>query len=360
MYFTMNIMCNGKFIFVWCFAMLIAIFVALDIHLYFVLQRMPGIVHQDIPEPGSFSPFKPLTMKLIMTDPLNHYLLGPSAEYFDEVSSFSKIFYFITPNMISITHVLMSLMSAKLVSSENLGTRRLGVAFYYFRSWLDDLDGVVYRSHTNSKGRYQSNHNTFGYYVDIYSDIIGGIFLMFGVMFYLWKCNLTLSANKSYMPLPLTKPPNGDAASATVSNSPNKMLSFKFVNSLTCPGAGGVTKNYIFFKVLCVGLCIAAASGTWDRVVARYSEVFQTDLAEPVLTQIQTDQLHSGSTWLIVYLWRIWEGQAIIHMVLVAIFIDKIWEFLIFFQYLGFIIILLLNIISFVHLNQIQQTLRMS
>lgn len=43
------------------------------------------------------------------------------------------------------------------------------------------------------------------------------------------------------------------------------------------------------------------------------------------LQQIQTEALHAGSTWFVFYLWRLWEGQAILLMLQIAIFIDRIW-----------------------------------
>lgn len=355
----MNVSCSGKVLFIVILSCVLAFFVAMDTHLYFTLQST-SLVKQDPPVPGFFSPFRPLSVKLLMTDPVNHYIIGPAAEYFDEITHFSKVFYFITPNMISITHVTVSLISAKLVSSEHLSTRRIAVLMYLFRSWLDDLDGVVYRSHTHTKGMYISNHNTFGYYVDIYSDIIGGIFLMIGILFSLWKVLLPANGG-NYTSLPVTKTDSGQA-SPVPNSSPNKKTSFNILNVFTGNERhSGVifTKRYIFLKTLSVGLMIAVASGTWDKCVERYTEVFQTDLSDPNLTQIQTEALHSGSTWLVIYLWRIWEGQAILNMVLIAVFLDRIWEFLNLFTYLGYIIVLVINILSYIHLYQIRKELQM-
>jgi len=282
-YFAMNITCNGKFIFIICAAVVLAFFVAMDTHLYFALQRI-SLVHQEPPQ-TAWSPFHPLSVKLIMTDPYNHYIIGPTAEYFDDLTGFSKTFYFITPNMISITHVIMSLVSARMVSSESLATRRGGILLYQFRSWLDDLDGVVYRSHTNRRGQYQSNHNTLGYYVDIYSDIIGGIALMFGILFFLYKSLPVCNGNKVYTALPLTNPEkgkNGSSSPVTVT-SPNRVLGLLNVFGSNERPAHGYTKKFIFYKVLCVGLCVAIASGTWDKVVEKYTYLYQTDLHDPLL-----------------------------------------------------------------------------
>lgn len=284
-YFTMSLTCNGKYLLVLFSSIVLIFFVAMDTHLYFTLQKT-SLVHQDKKIPGAFSPFKPLTMKLIMTDPYNHYIMGPSAEYFDEITKFSKVFYFITPNMISITHVIMSFISAKLVSHENLCHRRMGVLLYQFRSWLDDLDGVVYRSHSHTRGQYQSNHNTLGYFVDIYSDIIGGIVLFVGILFYLFKVLPIANGKQAYSPLPLTKPQENGSITPAPNTSPSRKFNFNFLSALTATPerpSHGYTKRYLFYKVACTGVCVFLASGTWDKVVEKYTEIFQTDLKDPVL-----------------------------------------------------------------------------
>ena len=286
-YLTLNILYNGKIIFIITVAILLAFFISMDTHLYFTLQSTV-LVNQNPPIPGHYSPFKPLSIKLLMTDPCNHYIIGPSAEYFDEVTRFSKVLYFITPNMISFTHVVISFIAARLVSSESLCTRRSGVILYQFRSWLDDLDGVVYRSHTQTRGQYQSNHNTLGYYVDIYSDIVGGIALSFGILFYLLKCPPTSNGNKNYTQLPLTKSTESGNSSPVPSISPTRKFTFSLFNiGIFSPADrpnGGITKRHIFFKVLCFGLLMAIAGGTWDKVVEKYTDVFQTDLEDTALT----------------------------------------------------------------------------
>ena len=54
-------------------------------------------------------------------------------------------FSFITPNMISIFHLCVGFMAGKFMSSSDLMDRRIGVAVYFFRTWLDAFDGTVHR-----------------------------------------------------------------------------------------------------------------------------------------------------------------------------------------------------------------------
>ncbi|XP_069130042.1 ceramide phosphoethanolamine synthase-like [Argopecten irradians] len=310
--------------------MILMYFFFMDIILYASLQNTNLL---DQKRDGPYSPFHPLSIKLIMTDPANHYIINPTTEYFDQITQFSKIFYFITPNVISTFHLFLGLLAAKFVSSESLRHRRIGVVIYEIRSWLDGYDGVVYRSQSG-KFLYKSNRHTFGYMVDSVCDTTAGIALCFGCLFYLWKCPPTTKTTTIPEVLPWTKPIESNIpSSGEKSNS------------------GKPSKNNMFFKVLCFGLMLALASLTWDRTVESYASVLQKKLDTTQQTELQTQVLHSTGTWVIVWIWRLCEGQAMLQMILIAIFIDKIWEFLNLIQYSGFIILGALNIFSEIHIR---------
>ncbi|KAK3592381.1 hypothetical protein CHS0354_026077 [Potamilus streckersoni] len=350
---TMNIACNGKYAIIIFLSILLLFFVVMDINLYISLQSTTLVGQKRI---GSqyFSPFEPLSMKLLMTDPVNHYIFTPLAEYFDDVTQFSKVFYFITPNMISFTHLVLAFVAGKFVSSESLGHRRLGVVIYHFRNWLDDLDGVVYRSHSQTKGIYRSNKSNIGYYIDIYSDIIGGFALSFGILFYLWKCP---PSRFNHSVLPVKLPDTTPQSPERQNGSPvRKSFPLNFLTGTERP-SGGLTRKYIFWKVFCFGFTLIVAAGTWDKVVERYTYVFQSEFTDPKITALQTEALHSTWMWIIILMWRVIEGQALLQMVLLSVFIDRVWEFFNFMQYLGIVLVIILNIVSDIHIRQVHHIL---
>ena len=236
---------------------ILSYFLIMDIVLYMTLQTVT-FVNQ--PKPTRYTPFNPLSVKLLMTCPANHYVINPAAEYFDEITNFSRIFSFITPNMISYTHLVLGFISAYMVSRDSIRTRRYGVLLYEFRMFLDTYDGVVFRSHRGLKG-YVSFKSSFGYIIDISCDIVGGIALNYGVLFYLWrnmcKPDQEIGVNNSLLPL----------------NHKNNN------NSPTTKSKHEVfTRKGIFIKMLFWGLCMALIGMTWDLTTEKFGEVLSHKL----------------------------------------------------------------------------------
>ena len=95
----------------------------------------------------AFDPFNPLSLKLLCLDHANHYVYYPLGSFLDlDVLKISEKLTFITPDMISFSHVMVGALAGKFLSSEMLNQRRIGVLFFEVRSFLDSLDGLVARS----------------------------------------------------------------------------------------------------------------------------------------------------------------------------------------------------------------------
>lgn len=213
-----------------------------------------------------YSPFTHLSVKALMNDHTSQYIISPSAEYFDTITQFSTRFSFITPNIISFTHLFLGFLSGKFVASENLHDRRVGVVIFHIRTWLDAFDGVVFRSQSGTHLQFQSVRATLGYYVDTTCDALGGVFLCFGILFYLWK-----RFDKPELP---TWTKAQEAASKTG----------LLTNGHTTSGRETYSKKYLFWKVFCYGLCLACAGKFWDLTVGDFKEIFQTPLKDPKLS----------------------------------------------------------------------------
>lgn len=295
----MNFSCRAHFVLL----ILISYYLIMDIVTYVNLQR---ITLTDQVYTGSYSIFHPMTAKLLMSDHTNHYVLVLTSEYFDIWTGFSKRFSFITPNMVSVTHLVVALIAAKYVSSENLSDRRKGVILYEVKMWLDSLDGVIYRSQHNDPV-YMSHPNTLGYFVDMISDILSGVAISFGVLFYLFK---TRSVNRKdhELLLPLTK----SEIDETDDESSEKK------ENLTEP-----SKRTILWKCWCFGFQIFVSSASWDRRILAIENVLEVNLHDPKKTELQTVALHSFSTWFVMYLWRLFCGQSLLQIYMLVIFIDR-------------------------------------
>lgn len=184
---------------------LIVFFVYLDVHLYLRIQNYPidrnlfknGTLSIMIPTSATpvvnysdvtwvnchINPLCDITVKALMLDPTNHYIFAPLATLFDDFVGFSRS-ELITPNMISFFHVFVAILSGRLIASDSLGYRRLGVVLFQFRTFLDDLDGHVARTKRHIRGE-RSEIGTIGYYVDGICDGLGCIALMIGVFVFL-------------------------------------------------------------------------------------------------------------------------------------------------------------------------------
>ena len=240
-------------------------FVMMDIFLYQRFMRV-NLVDEKLKNGEMLTVFRPLSVKMIMNDHVTHYLATPLSEALCYYTNFGVNFYYITPNVISFTHLCLGLLSARFVFSESLYRRRIGIVLYEVRSFLDAFDGTVYRSHANDKA-YKSDHSNFGYWVDVVSDTLSGFALCFGILFcFWWKC-----------------PPRKSQSTSTIyHDSSNKWKINGSHTTIDLPEVkvnrrhDDYTKRYIFWRVFCFGLFWGLASSFWDQLVINYHHVFTT------------------------------------------------------------------------------------
>ena len=163
----------------------------------------------------------------------------------------------------------------KLFASESLCRRQLGVLIFQLRTFLDSLDGVVFRARSHSK-LYKSHHGDFGYYVDALSDILGGTCLMIGCLLYLYKerparavarrANLCPSPSptedgceeKDLMMLNIDSEPPSTRIQLSPSSTSDTLLE---------------SKDRILIAMLLFSARYIAAAGFWDRYVVVYEDL---------------------------------------------------------------------------------------
>ena len=242
----------------------------MDIILYVSLQNT-NVFDQTRYTSYVYSPFHPLSVKLLMTDPSDHYLFEPITEHFDHVTRFSKVFYFITPNMISMTHLSIGLIAAGMVSSETLRTRRLGVILYEFRNCLDTFDGVIFRSHSGIR-IYQNHPFSYGYVFDGLCDVVAGFTLSCGCILYLWQRPPFLTTGNTHNEaLPWTKNENVNGPALEKHKNHNQPAII-------------ARRNSLFFKILCLAIMLALGGYPWVYTVESYSDVLQTKMDNSLAT----------------------------------------------------------------------------
>ncbi|BFZ24374.1 hypothetical protein BsWGS_27412 [Bradybaena similaris] len=341
--FSAGLFRDAKTTCVFVLGLLVTYYVVMDTILFMRFQTVN--VQEDF-KPGLpdeiYSPFTHLSIKAVMNDPTSQYIFNPSAEYFDRITKFSTVFSFITPNMISLTHLLLGLVAGKFIASENLHDRRVGVLIFQLRVWLDTLDGVVYRAQNNKHLQLKSIRTSLGYYMDITCDTLGGVFMCFGILFYLFK---RFDHCKQELP--------------TFMSQDSTSQSLLPVNGHSCSSKETYSKKYLFWKVFCFGICLACAGKFWDWTVADFEDVFQVPLKDAKLSALQLETCHSITTIVIIYLWRLLEAQALLQYVLIPIVIDKLWEFLNCTQYILLIMVAALYAVTLLYVHHVRTILNL-
>nr|ACH48210.1 unknown [Cyriopagopus schmidti] len=194
--------------------------------------------------PQLISPFTGLSVKMMMMDQVNNYIHTPLAHIFNEVTHFSSVFYFITPNMVSFVGLLFAVGAAKCMSMEARIFHFIAIFLFQMRTWFDALDGIVARSRLGMV-QHVSLRNTSGYVVDGVADTLGFAAFLVGCFYYLRS---TAHKHKHYLPL------NSNDAFGDVKNGNSPSQHSNSVSSTT---------RRVFFVVLCFGLQLALSAFFW-------------------------------------------------------------------------------------------------
>ncbi|EDW61144.1 ceramide phosphoethanolamine synthase-like [Drosophila virilis] len=276
----------------------------------------------------NINPLCHITVKAILLDHTNHYLFAPLATIFDNVVGISQS-TFITPNMISFFHVVVACVSGKLVASDSLGYRRLGVLLFQIRTFLDDLDGHVARVRKHIRGE-RSEIGTSGYYVDGLCDGLGCIALLLGIFFFL-KSN---PPRRGYSIIPMSD--------SKATPEPTIIPKIKATTRK-------VAKNVISFTGQ-----LLLSSTAWNRYIAVYQNMLEREDVNSSQYQCQNYIFKSTLFFSVAWMWRIVNVHALLHCVLLSIFCDKLWDFLRAIRYSGYIILLVAICLTEMHILEAQ------
>ncbi|XP_055703628.1 ceramide phosphoethanolamine synthase isoform X3 [Phlebotomus papatasi] len=277
------------------------------------------------------NPLCHVTVKALMLDHTNHYIFAPMATIFDNIVGFSRS-TFITANAISFFHVFVAIAAGRLVASDSLGYRRLGVVLFQLRTFLDDLDGHVARAKKHVRGE-RSEIGTAGYYIDGICDGLGCIALMIGVFVYLKNNPPRRGYTQLQAILPVTEAKNSDSG-----------VIYKVK----------VTTKKVAKKVLCFSGQLLFSSTAWNRYIALYQDMLERPDVTPVQSQRQEWTFKSQWFFSVAWLWRVFNVHALLHCLLLGIFCDKMWEFLRMIQYAGFVILLVVICVTEMHVLEVQ------
>lgn len=314
------------------YILLVLLFIYLfgmDIMLYFRIQDYPlrkdNVNTTDYPANcNEISPFCYVSVKGVMLDQINEYIFGPAITIFDMIFRISDI-KFITPNMISFFHVFVAIVSGKCVSSHLIWTRRLGVVLFEIRTLLDDLDGHVARKRKHVHGETSEIGST-GYIVDGVCDLLGVSFFMLGVLIFL-KNN---PSRRDYTPV-VDKTDFTEAYRKKITN------------------------RRLYQVIACVSIQLTLSSIAWNRYIALYQDLLERPRVSQILEFKELLVFRSNYFLLIAFLWRILNVHSYLHVILLAVVLDKVSELFKNIKLIGFVVLLALICLTEMHILLVEE-----
>jgi len=333
----------------------------------------------------SFDAFNPISLKLLVLDHSNHYIYYPLGSWIDiDILHISEKLIFITPDMISLSHVMVAAFGAKFLASELLLHRRLGVLLFELRSFLDSLDGLVARTRVRERAMI-ADSTKWGYWMDGLCDLTGTIFFMIAVIM-ICQRSLQLRRTVTFQIVPIfyyilapfkrriskiSLPSDSDLdteafLSTSKADGKNKNGHVHIPKVMISNGAGKLgslhsTSGILSFKqstvvVACLSLLQFLSSWFWNRYMEKYHMLLEvpiqtTATSSGTAESFQLETMRSAAFWIIVWSWRLLNPHAIMSVLLVSIFFDREVELFLWLQWLGFLPLLGLIFTSEVHLQ---------
>lgn len=319
-------------------------FLGMDLLLYFRTQNYDVRPRMNDTQGGApyhspilceMNPICIVTVKAMMLDHPNHFVLSPLASLTDHLLGISKCWTWLSPNAISAFHVLVAVIGARYITRSSLAHRRLGVFLFQVRAWLDNLDGHVARKRRNVEGE-RSDVGSIGYLVDGLCDGLGCIALVVSV-FFLLKRNSNRRVGYERLPL------SHKSASALASQHDNGTSSLKT----------SFWKSPLYCMLL-VGVHFLMTSAAWNRYISVYQDLLETDDRPPLVTKEQfyarqTVVFRSPLFWMVSLAWKIFNFHAAMDYMQLAIFFDRVWEYIRLVRWPAYVILLLLMFVSELH-----------
>lgn len=415
---------------------------------YFMGNNSSDNVKLRIVNKFSFA-FQGMSVKLMMTDPVDNYLLAPLSESFVRMVDFRNNFQFITANVVSYAGVVSAVIAGILVSYDNPTMHKLSYIMFQLRTWLDDLDGDVARSRMGIH-RHVSLQKTSGYIVDGVCDAIGFIAYIIGCYVLMRKVaerkhredhllngyslqsvtKIKSTGSHSYVPLqqdettdqkdPLNKASGDDCdeteyfnaniyedddeAAAIISTDVNidcctERRSHKYHDTAaerqeytTTPSKvkdlllkkiphlsiylekfkKGKKSHYYYIKskidihsgdrvivllIVCFLLQLAVCATFWNRYILLYQELLESPSENVLQMRLKKKILKSNIMYVIIWFWRLTNGHSLMQMLITAVLFKKLWSFLNFIKYIGFVEMIFLATLTELHTIDVRNLL---
>nr|XP_027204267.1 ceramide phosphoethanolamine synthase-like [Dermatophagoides pteronyssinus] len=273
-----------------------------------------------------------------MIDHVNLYVFHPLTVIFIEYTRLPYIFPWITANHISYMGVIFALIAARLILSDSLFIRRIGVLAFFGRQFMDDLDGYIARCRLGIDAKKQvSVTNSSGYIVDGICDGIGVVIFWYAAFCYAYqrqpigaKSSNVLHTHTTYS---LLKNEN-ECDTGIINNQRRQTI-----------------KNYLLLL-----LQIGISSLTWNLFLNQYHFILDPSITDGfnVRTELQEEIFKSSLMYTITWFWRLLNPHAFTNFLLIAIWFNKTNQWAILSNQYAFYLISGLSFLCVIHLKDIK------
>jgi len=339
----------------------------MDVGLYLELQKFPArtpgnlqalISNRTTPSPYVFSPFCPMTVKLLM--------LPATIQYVDEPLAYltvhhTRIAEYMSPNQMSYLGVIVALVSAKFLAHSDIRYRHLGVLLFKVRDYIDGLDGSIARerSHSHRMGHI-ANPESSGWMVDGICDGMGDFFRFVAFIVTLHRVlnsggKVTQNVGTSYTLLDIDTV-NMCPVSIGKDNGTIRIWVEKFYR-------WWLTYRSAIIVMTCVGLQSLFSSVIWNYFMINYHRVLETDqywgdINYKGVVDTQAGILRSSSLWIVCYFWRLVNPLMITQIQLLAVLYGREVELLLAVPLIGYLPAAVVGLGSYLHLQLAEDAVR--
>lgn len=115
-----------------------------------------------------------------------------------------------------------------------------------------------------------------------------------------------------------------------------------------------VTTKKVARKVGYFTVQLLLSSTAWNRYIAYYQDILEKNDVTPPQYARQNYVMKSSWFFIVAWLWRLFNVHALLHLLLLSIFCDKLWDFLKAMQYACFIILVTVICATELHLWEVQ------
>lgn len=251
-------------------------------------------------------------------------------------------------------------------------------------------------------GVYQSNYGSSGYNVDYFCDGFGGLFFMLAIFIKFLKhlphtnnvhklliknskttfIHSNKESESNYIHDKLEK----QDRSSPKSNSKYELLEMDSIvigndeeldssdntlltrSHLEAAGAFATDEHHgqvlrhvssrrVKLIVISFGMRLLFTGLLWDHFVHKYHDLLMVFSDNPNQRRMQAQAFKSISMWLIMWFWRLGNACAILEHLAITTFFNKLWEYIYFTSYVGWVYLIVLSLFTQMHYTELYDSI---